>query len=454
MFNSADNKVTRPIESNPARARLALLIGLHIAVCCVSLVVVARYDYLLGTSPGGAFTFYPPALHIFFDPSRLPIVIAAIAAFGLVASLFVKARFSFGYFAGFYFYTMVLGFVWLNFFSDLNYDHRLAGLSAVTSIVAFLLPALFISSPLRHEIKLSTQAFDRILLFILLLGIGTIVVGAIYNFRIVALKDMYQFRDKMSAPVIVNYAVTFFSDALLPFAFAGFIARKAYWRAGAVLCLLPLFYPIVLNKIAFFTPMWLLVVLFLSRVFEARVAAVLSLFVPLLGGLMLLASLNTAAAPVFYIINFRQFAIPSLAMDVYNDFFSRHDLTLFCQVSVLKAITSCPYREQLSIVMERAYGMGNYNASLFATEGIASIGPFFAPLAGLACGFIVAIGNRLSAGLPASFILTSGAILPQIMLNVPLSTMLLTHGMAITFLLWYLTPRTIFDREARTGAAV
>ena len=45
-------------------------------------------------------------------------------------------------------------------------------------------------------------------------------------------------------------------------------------------------------------------------------------------------------------------AIPSVAMDVYNDFFSTHDLTHFCQISLLKRIIHCPYQEQLSIVME------------------------------------------------------------------------------------------------------
>jgi hypothetical protein len=107
---------------------------------------------------------------------------------------------------------------------------------------------------------------------------------------------------------------------------------------------------------------------------------------------------------------------------------------------------SCPYQEQLSLVMEKAYKLGNYNASLFATEGIASVGPVFAPIAAFACGLVVALGNRLSAGLPPRFILVSGAILPQALLNVPLSTVMLTHGLGVLFLLWYITPRAIFAR--------
>jgi hypothetical protein len=105
----------------------------------------------------------------------------------------------------------------------------------------------------------------------------------------------------------------------------------------------------------------------------------------------------------------------------------------------------CHYPDQLSVVMQRAYGLGYFNASLFATEGIASVGPLFAPVSVFVCGLAIGLANRLSAGLPPRFILTSGALIPQVMLNVPFSVTLATHGAALLFLLWYLTPRTIFE---------
>jgi hypothetical protein len=108
----------------------------------------------------------------------------------------------------------------------------------------------------------------------------------------------------------------------------------------------------------------------------------------------------------------------------------------------------CPYQEQLAVVLKREYDLGNFNASLFATEGIASLGTWFAPVAALVGGLVIALGNRLSAGLPPTFILISGAMLPQTLLNVPLTTTLLTHGAALLFLLWYITPRGIFEQTA------
>ena len=112
------------------------------------------------------------------------------------------------------------------------------------------------------------------------------------------------------------------------------------------------------------------------------------------------AYLNRYTLYYFDLVNIRMMATPSSAMDIYNDFFSSHPLTWFCQISFLKPLMSCPYQEQLSLVMEKTYQLGNINASLFATEGIASVGLYLAPLVALACGLVIALGNRVSAGLP------------------------------------------------------
>lgn len=104
--------------------------------------------------------------------------------------------------------------------------------------------------------------------------------------------------------------------------------------------------------------------------------------------------------------------------------------------------------------MQKAYGLGNFNASLFATEGIASVGPLLAPIPVLACGLVIALANRISSDLPARFILVSSSIFPQILLNVPLTTSLVSHGAVVLFLLWYLTPRSVFASQSEQSLAV
>jgi hypothetical protein len=421
------------------RLRLGLLIGVHIVVCCVSLVVVAYHRI--------PDDLKPDKFHIYFDPSRWYVAVAAVAVFSVVALLFVRARFSFGYVVGFYFFTMVLGYLWLNCFSGRDYDHGIGALSAAISAVVFLLPALFITAPLCQIYTLTAKSFDRLLTCLLLLGVAAVAIGAAYNFQFVGLEEINDYGARLAAPTGVNYLLAMISTALLPFAFAGFVAVRAHWRAAAVLILLLLFYPVTINKTALLTPLWLVGMLALSRIFEARIAVIVSLLAPVVIGLVLFALFGKLAAPYFNTVNFRMIAVPSVALDVYNDFFSRHDLTYFCQISFLKPLMHCPYQEQLAVVLKGEYDLGNFNASLFATEGIASVGTLFAPVAVFVGGLVIALGNRLSAGLPPAFILISGAMLPQTLLNVPLTTVLLTHGAALLFLLWYITPRGIFERD-------
>jgi hypothetical protein len=390
---------------------------------------------------------YEFMFHIFYDPARLAGAITVVAAFALVSYLFIIADFSFGYFLGFYFYTMVLGYLWLNCFSDLNYNHRLSGLSAAASTVVFLIPALFVSSPVRQRFTISPKVFDHFLTLSLVLAAATIAISSTYNFRLVSIGRIYEFRADLEFPRLLNYWIGMTSNALLPFAFGCFVVRRSYWRAGITLVLLLLFYPITLSKLAFFTPAWLLVMTLLLKVCEARATVILSLFLPMLLGVILIAVFNIVAVPYLELVNFRMIATPSNAMDIYNHFFFHHDLTYFCQIRILKPLLGCPYQEQLSIVMARAYELGNFNASLFSTEGIASVGPLFAPVTVFACALVIAFANRLSAGLPPRFILISSAALPQILLNVPLTTTLLSHGAALLFLLWYITPRAFFPQE-------
>jgi hypothetical protein len=415
-----------------------LLIFLHIVMCCVSMVYVTQH-----------FDTY----HLFYDPNRLPVAIATAGAFALVSFLFVFADFSFGYFVGFYFYTMVLGYLWLTYFSDFEYDRELAGLSAAVCAVAFLLPALFINSLISQIWVISIRSFDRLLTFLFLLSFATVAISASYNFQFVSPRVVSSLRSD-AIPGALKYLIGITSSVLLPFLFACFVTRKSYWRCGAILFLLLFYYPVAMSKIALLAPAWLVFMVLLSRIFEAKIAVILSLLSPTLVGVILYVLFKyevvpyDGAIPYFEVVNFRMVAVPSSAMDVYNDFFSKHDLTYFCQIRIFKLMTNCPYSDQLSIVMMHDYPFGGaFNASLFATEGIASVGLLFAPVSVFMCGLVIALGSRLSAGLPPSFILTSGAILPQVLLNVPFSTVLLTHGAAFLFLLWYITPRTLFGTD-------
>ncbi|MGV7214023.1 hypothetical protein [Bradyrhizobium sp. UFLA05-112] len=405
---------------------------LHGAVTCLSLIKVANYQS-----------------YILFSEERLWIAASIALAFSTVSLLFVVARFSFGYFVGFYLYTMILGFLWIDTFSKYNYDHRTAGISAALSLVLFLIPVLFIRSPIRQIVVLSDANFERLLNLILALCVAVIAVASTYNFRLVSIAHIYDYRDEIQFPGPVRYLIGMTSSTLLPFAFTCYWMRGCYWRVAAVLVLLLLLYPITLTKFAFFAPAWLIALTILTRLFAARTSVILSLLIPMAVGLVAIAITNAAidhpVGKYFDVVNIRMMATASSALDIYNDFFSYHPLTWFCHISLLKTVTHCPYQDPLSVVMQNTYGFGNLNASLFATEGIASVGPYFAPLTALISGLVFAFGNRVSAGLPSRFIVVSASALPQVLLNVPLTVALLSHGMMFLFLLWYVAPRRFFE---------
>ena len=121
----------------------AFLIYFHIALCCVSLVYVSQFY--------GEF-------HIAFDENHVYQAAAAVALCALISPFFTLARFSFGYYVGFYLYTSVVGFIWLSFFTPFNYDQQTARFSAVLSIIALLLPGLMIRSPIRQIYVISAAA--------------------------------------------------------------------------------------------------------------------------------------------------------------------------------------------------------------------------------------------------------------------------------------------------------
>lgn len=432
------------IHPKPAFARpqfrpgLVLLLCLHVAACCLSLIYAAEgFPGIIG-----------------FDKSHVFAAILNVSSFAIVAVLFATSRFSFGYFLGFYFYTMIVGYLWLVEFSLLPYNHSLAIVSIFLSALAFLVPALFITSPIGQRFALSAPAFDALLSIILILAAATIAAGAFYNFKLVDLSAIYKFREEIEFPALLRYAIGITSNALLPFAFACFVARGTPWRAGIALLLILLFYPITLTRLTLFAPFWLLFLAALSRLAETRTSVILSLFLPVVGGVAVMFLTKAGSIPsamgmqYFGTVNSRMVAMPSVALEVYNNFFSIHDLTHFCQINILKLFMACPYSEPLSVAM-KAYQLGNFNASLFATEGIASVGLTLAPLSALGCGLVIAFGNRLSSGLPPKFVLLSGGMLAQVFLNVPLSTALLTNGAAFLFLLWYVTPRAVFEQGRR-----
>jgi hypothetical protein len=417
---------------------VAALLALYLLVNCLSLAGV-----------GYAFSYH----HIGIDSTHaLNAIVATFFAASLIP-LFVMARFGFGYLAGLNFYGVVAGFIWISYFSEFSYDHPQARLSASVSLIMFLLPVLFTSIPLKKSILVSLRAMDRLLIVLLAVVLLILAWNASYGLALVGTQEGTELRNSFVRPAILRYANGITIGAVLPFVFAYYALQRRYYIAGISILLMLLFYPVVLTKTALFAPAWLVFLFFMFRRFEPKPALILSLVFPMIAGLLLYAatlnyaSAQAAAAYLLQTVNLRMFAVPSSALDHYSDFFATNPVTHFCQISFVRIASGCPYPIELGSAFADRYNLGNFNASLFATEGIASVGPVWAPVSAFVCGLLLSAGNSVSARLPAPLVAVSSGLGMQALLNVPLSTTLLSNGLLVLFLLWYITP----DGSAESG---
>src|ERR1700761_1548331 len=177
MADAPGHPAKVPFLRDHSAIGLALLLGFHVIICGLSLTYVAY--------------FYQSPVIVAFDSARIGPAILIAAPFALTAVLFAVSRFSFGYFLGFCFYTVILGYLWLVEFSVFPYDHRWPAVSAAFSGLFFLLPALMTASPLRQRFSLSPRAFDHLLTAILFVSAAIAAAGALSNFRLVGLAEIY-----------------------------------------------------------------------------------------------------------------------------------------------------------------------------------------------------------------------------------------------------------------------
>src|SRR5262249_33639962 len=140
--------------------------------------------------------------------------------------LFVLARFGFGFLAGFSFYAMIAGFVWISYFSEFGYDHAQARLLAYLSLASFLLPLLFVSVPVPRLFKLRRETMVRLQISLLLISLGILLCDAAYGVAFVSIDMAGEMRGSFERPAILKYATGMTMGAALPFAFAFFALQR------------------------------------------------------------------------------------------------------------------------------------------------------------------------------------------------------------------------------------
>ncbi|WP_194454125.1 hypothetical protein [Bradyrhizobium sp. CCBAU 53421] len=384
-----------------------------------------------------------PAMHVWRSGVTSEAILGT-AVMAVFLPAFVAGRFSFGYLVSFSLLSAVFGFVWLSFFSGFDYPHAIARWAMIAALAAAIVPLMFQTMPVWRP-GLSEAAIKRIALLLLASSFAVLVADISYGAN---LGSPYSaVRNAVTRPALLNYLTGIMIGAVLPYLFTHFASRSQWMQAACVLLFALCFYPVVNNKTVLLLPIWLPFLFWLFGRFNPRLATVLAFLIPMIIGLAAFAVLGADKDyVVFSAINLRFLAIPSLALDQYADFFAHRELTRFCQISILRQVTACPY-DELGPALGAIYRDGNFNASFLATEGIASVGLALAPVSALVCGLILSVGSMVSRHLSPRFIAVSSGIAVQAIMNVPLTTSLVSNGVALLFLLWWLTP----ERQAEAS---
>ncbi|MCV2349731.1 hypothetical protein [Paucibacter sp. Y2R2-4] len=289
----------------------------------------------------------------------------------------------------------------------------------------------------------SFKNLDR---FLGLLTIGTIITIITVNrhhMRLVSFEDVYDLREEATSGAsspLFNYLTSLVSYCFLSYFFARGIAHKK-WRhlILGILGSIVLYTTTGAKSSLLLLPMTLGVV-FLWRSGSGFLARTLFTVIVLI--FTLIAALPDEGASLWAkaIILVRVIGTSGWTASKYFEYFGSHKYTYYTHIGPIKSLTgNYPYGEnslgQLIGIEYSGSAEANFNASFWASDGFAACG-----VAGILIVTIPVIAilfaiNRLTRVFESRFTVAwiTGFIIA--MLNVPLSTALLSGGGGVIFLL-------------------
>jgi hypothetical protein len=289
-----------------------------------------------------------------------------------------------------------------------------------------------------------------------------LVGGATQNFHIVSFAEIYNFRDSeayadLSFIIRVVCMYVFSLGGL--FAGIGLLRRKN-WLVAAALAGYVFCFGVSQYKSAIMGPAWLIYVYLAGRYFckGSTLRYYAALTAPFFVGVILLLLFPDARSfgnnlPVFAYftyVNFRFYGTSNEAVGIYYDFFQHHPTTLWSHITGINFFLHYPYgSQQIAEVLDKQYGLGNFNAGFLATDSIAAFGYEAIPIVSVAMALLYVVMNSTSRGIDKT-VLMAMMVMPALMFNErAFATSLLTGG--IIFFIMYLA----FMPEAwRTRAAL
>jgi hypothetical protein len=321
------------------------------------------------------------------------------------------------------------------------------------------LPRLVVRRP-----RLSPHLFGLLFRVVGLAMFGYLVVVLGRNFRLTNLEDIYDVRaaavaTAAAAPGIL-YVLGWFASVVLPVTFAVAARRERWLVASAALA----GYVFQLGIGGAKTSIMAIVVLPVLHLLTRGPAHRLPRAVPLgLAGLFAAALVLSVTGPELVSLWFtaitieRVFAVPTLLIAQYLEFFAGHDLTYFSHISGIGRLVEYPYLQDLPTTIGiHFYGVPiGSNAGMWAADGLASLGLWGIVFVSTGAAILFWLMDSLAADLDIGITTPALGMIAMTFTNISLATTVVSGGLLLLLGWALIAPsslRPTVDRPSGAGA--
>jgi hypothetical protein len=269
--------------------------------------------------------------------------------------------------------------------------------------------------------------------------------------RFVGFADVYDLRfetNEIDAGPLVDYLVSWLSYCFLPFYLARGILNKRMRDVALAIVAALLIYSSTGAKAMILMPPIMLFMYGLMRAGRHFLPAVLAVMTAALFFVTELLPDDGIGFWVKFIFLLRTLCAGGWANFVYYEYFPQHGYTYYSHIGAVNKLTDAyPYGQySLGQTIGLEYSgseLANYNANFWASDGFAALGLVGIPVITVVALFVFFAINRISSRYSSRFVALwlSGFWLG--LLNLPLTTALVSAGGALTLLLlWFAARRT------------
>lgn len=307
---------------------------------------------------------------------------------------------------------------------------------------------------------LGERGYKRLIWITLVFMATVCAYGMTQDFHLVSFAQLYENRYSEDANgVLVQRVAVLYVSSFGGFFFALALMFRKRLLAIVVLGVYVICYGLLYEKTALLAPLWLVYIYAVMKFFsrESTLKFYLALAAPFyLGAVWYVLSPDTTLNenPIQFVymgtVLFRLYAIAANAPGLYHLFFQSHPHTYWSHITGINYFLRYPYGDHtIAVEMQRAFSLGNYNASFLASDAIEAYGYQAIPLAALAVGLTFMLLNTASLGFKP-ITLAVIMMMPSILIsNIPFATSLLTSGILFLALFMAWMPKSWIERTGK-----